>query len=291
MTSKVVSLLPDPTCLLLSSVESPGNAILIVVRTIVDQACCPVCQTPTAHVHSHYTRQVADLPWMGWAVKLELHVRRFFCLNLACERQIFTERLSSVVAPYARRTIWLADVFTLVAFALGREAGKRLIAGMGLRSSPDTLLRLIQAAPEKEYPTPQILGVDDWSWKRGHTYGTILIDLERHLPIELLPDREAETLADWLWNHPGVLIVSRDRGGNYAEGVRKGALGAIQIADRFHLLNNLGDTVANLLTRHLLAVRRKPAANVSPEGNQQKKAGLPIKQPLKVTPNEQPREW
>jgi transposase len=99
-----------------------------------------------------------------------------------------------------------------------------------------------------------------------------------------LPDREAETLADWLRKHPSVLIVSRDRGGNYAEGVRKGAPGAIQIADRFHLLKNLGDAVADLLTRHLLAARRKPPANVSPEGNQQKKAGPPIKEPLKVPP-------
>jgi transposase len=172
MASQASSLLPDPTCLYLSHVESSGNAILMVVRTIADQACCPLCQTLSQHIHSHYTRRVADLPWMGWAVKLELHTRRFFCLNLACSRQIFAERLPSVVAPYARRTTRLADILILVAFALGGEAGKRLAGEMGLATSPDTLLRLIQTAPEKGHPTPQILGVETRAYLWHHSPGS-----------------------------------------------------------------------------------------------------------------------
>lgn len=284
MASQVSSRLPDAACLHLSHVEASGSAILMVARTIADQACCPVCQTPTAHVHSHYTRLVADLPWMGWAVKLELHTRRFFCLNLACTRQILTERLPSVVAPYARRTTRLADVLTLVAFALGGEAGKRLVTGMGLATSPDTLLRLIRAAPENEYPTPRILGVDDWRWKRGHTYGTILLDLERQIPIEVLPDREASSLASWLKEHPGVLIVSRDRGGTYAEGVRLGAPGTIQVADRFHLIKNLGDLLQPLLTRHLLTIRKQCQEKMSNDLNRQKEPEPLIKGPGQISP-------
>lgn len=182
MASQSPSFLPDTTCLQLSHVETSKNAILVVVRTIADKACCPMCQTSSEHVHSHYTRQVADLPWMGWTVKLELHTRRFFCLNLACPRQIFTERLSSVVEPYARRTKRLADVFTLLAFIVGGEAGKRLAAGMGLSTSPDTLLRLIRTHPENQAPTPRVLGLDDFSFCKRRTYGTILIDLEKQKP-------------------------------------------------------------------------------------------------------------
>ncbi len=147
------TLLPDPTCLHLKLLDASETMITAVVTTTSEEARCPLCHGRSARIHSRYTRQVADLPWMGCAVRLELHVRRFFCTNPACARQIFTERLPSVVAPYARRTTRLADVFTLIGFALGGEAGKRLVAGMGLATSPDTLLRLIRAQPEEQAST------------------------------------------------------------------------------------------------------------------------------------------
>lgn len=145
-------------------------------------------------------------------MRLQLHTRRFFCLNTECSQAIFTERLPSVVAPYARHTIRLAEALTLIGFALGGEAGKRLSQELRLQTSPDTLLRLVRAAPEIKQTTPRILGVDDWSFRRGRKFGTILIDLEKRVPVDLLPDREAETLKKWLIEHPGVEIISRDRG-------------------------------------------------------------------------------
>ena len=156
------TLLPDASCLHLVRLEAEEQFILAVVATTASEALCPLCQCRSESAHSRYVRFVADLPWAGWAVRLELHVRRFFCLNKECVRQIFTERLPNVVAPYARRTMRLGDLFTLIGFALGGEAGKRLVDGMGLEISPDTLLRLVREQQESQVQTPRVLGVDDF---------------------------------------------------------------------------------------------------------------------------------
>ncbi len=262
------TLLPDPTCLHLNLLDASETAITAVVTTTTEEAVCPLCHHCSTRNHSRYVRAVADLPWMGCAVRLELHVRRFFCTNQECARQIFTERLPNVVAPYARRTIRLTDVFTLIGFALGGEAGKRLVAGMGLVTSPDTLLRLIRAQPEEQAPTPRVLGVDDFSFCKRKTYGTILIDLEKRIPIDILPDREAATLKKWLKEHVGVEIISRDRGGPYAEGAKRGAPDAQQVADRFHLLVNLSEALKPFFNRKqesLKALVEKPAETLSEE--------------------------
>src|SRR5690348_14652168 len=131
------TLLPDPTCLHLLQLEAEGKVIIATVATTAKDARCPLCASSSEKVHSRYVRVLADLPWMSCAVQLKLHTRRFFCTNPECQRKIFTERLPSVVAPYAHRTLRLSDIFTLLGFALGGEAGKRLAAGMGLLSSPD----------------------------------------------------------------------------------------------------------------------------------------------------------
>jgi transposase len=262
------TLLPDPTCLHLKLLEASEAAITAVVTTTSEEAGCPLCHWCSTRIHSRYEREVADLPWMGCAVHLELHVRRFFCSNSECSRQIFTERLPTVVAPYARRTTRLTDIFTLIGFALGGEAGKRLAAGMNLSASSDTLLRLLRAQPEEQAPTPRVLGVDDFSFCKRRTYGTILIDLERRIPVDVLPDREAATLEKWLKAHAGVEIISRDRGGGYADGARLGAPQAQQVADRWHLLANLSETMKGFFlnkSSQLKALVEKPSEEVSEE--------------------------
>lgn len=138
-------------------------------------------------------------------------------------------------------------LLTLIGFALAGEASKGLVEGMGLSSSPDMLLRLVRTTPDQPVSTPRVLGGDDFSFYRRKTFGTILIDLEKRVPVDLLPDREAETFAKWLITHPGVKIISRDRGGDYAKGTKQGAPNAKQTADRWHLLKNLSEDDAELL--------------------------------------------
>jgi transposase len=236
--------------------DGEHEAICFTLRTTTPTAQCPICHQPANHVHSRYTRTLSDLPWGSFVVRVLLHVRRFFCAVQDCARRIFTERLPTLVVPYARRTTRLVDILRLLGLAVGGRAGSRLVKRLQMGTSFSTMLRLIRQMPEQYHPTPRVLGVDDWAMRKGQTYGSILCDLERRRVIDLLPDRSAETLAQWLQQHPGVEVVSRDQGGAYAEGASQGAPQAVQVADRWHLLKNLGDTLKEVLARDYPQIRK-----------------------------------
>jgi transposase len=240
--------------------------IILITRSTGDLAACPLCHQPSARVHSSYSRRLADLPWQGRIVALHLRVRRFRCANRDCRRRIFAER-PALTQPKARRTLRLREIQQQIGLALGGEPGSRLAGRLAMPVSGDTLLRLIRASGGEIASPPRIIGVDDWAWRRGHRYGTIICDLERRRVIDLLPDRTGETLASWLRQHgESVAVVSRDRAGAYAEGIRAGAPQAVQIAERWHLMVNASDALRQVLDRHPRELREAAQLCMPPAG-------------------------
>lgn len=275
---EISTLIADPVALRLDCIRPFQSEITLIVRTTLANAECPRCHRASSRVHSRYTRRIADLPWHGVSVKLDLHTRRFRCLNSLCAQRIFCERLPRVVAHYARKTVRLNAALELIGFALGGEAGARLARQLGLTVSPDTLLRRLRRSLPEEGSALRVIGVDDFAFRRGRRYGTLLVDLERRRPVDLLPDREAETLSAWLKAHPAVEVVSRDRSRAYANGIAEGAPGATQVADRWHLLKNLRETLEQLLKRVLPAGVKRARRPARPPEEQRRAPGEYIEQ-------------
>ena len=260
-------------------VRQQDGELLLIVRAQARGATCPDCRTRSTAPHSTYVRRPADLSSLGQGVRLELHVRRFYCQHARCARRTFAEPLRGLIDWRAQRTRRLAAAQRTVAVQVGGEAGARLLTGLAMPTSADTLLRLVRRAPLPRHRTPRVLGVDDWVLRRGRTYGTILVDLEARHVVDLLPDRTAATLAAWLRRRPAVEVIARDRSTEYTRAATAAAPHALQVADRWHLLSNVRDMAERWLMSVYPRLRRLPPLPGAPAPGVAPADGTPASAP------------
>ena len=263
------SLLSLPEGMHVEHIQITEHGLVIEVEASHPTSCCPLCAHPSDSIKTHYRRVLRDAPCAGRQVQLVLTVRKFYCRNLYCSQKVFAERLPTFVEPWARMTIRGSQSITLIGLATCGKGGARLAAHLGIQTTRTTILRRIMALPDVSPGSVLYLGIDDFSFRRGYQFGTILVNLEGHRVVDLLPDRQAETAAWWMRQHSDLMAVSRDRGGEYASAAREGAPQALQYADRFHLLKNLRESLEGLLARHLAA-----------QGKQQTQATLDEQAPM-----------
>src|SRR3954463_6666000 len=249
--------------------EDPGR-LSITAKGTRPGGRCPDCGQASRAVHSRYRRRPADLPPPRRAGRARPRLRRFSGRNAACPRRTFAERLPELIRPHARRTGRWAEAQARGGAALGGEGSARLLQHLAMPASADKVLRLIRSLPlpEPEPEPPRVVGVDDWALRKGRTYGTIVVDLDRRCVLDLLPDRTAETLADWLRRQPQIAVVARDRSTEYARGIGLGAPGATQVADRWHVLVNLRQAVERWLAGAHARLRRLPPSPGTPANTQ-----------------------
>jgi transposase len=250
------ALLLLPQELRLIAIERQETGLLIQVHSTQRTCRCPLCGAESDAVHSRYHRRISDLPCAGQPIRLRLSVRKFFCHNPHCARKIFTERLPTFVEPWAQMTVRLKETLAALGLSTSGSLGTRLSARLGIVTSWMTILRRIMELPPAPAAAVIVLGIDDFSFKRGRTFGTILVDLSTHQVIDLLPERTTESAATWMQNHPEIQYVSRDRGNDYAQAVRKGAPQARAVADRFHLYQNLVEAIEPVVARCYKEIRQ-----------------------------------
>ncbi|MFC9848542.1 ISL3 family transposase [Streptomyces sp. NPDC060223] len=245
---------------LVESVEVSDTVFRVEARTTAGRVACPGCGCWSGRIHGSYLRFPRDLPTAGKFVVVSLRVRRFICEEEFCERKTFAEQVPGLTRRFGRRTERLRSTLVAVGLALAGRACARMTGAFTVPVSRNTLLRLIASLPAPAVAAPRVVGVDEYAQRKGRIYGTVLVDVETRRPVDLLRGREADTLAAWLAERPGIEIVCRDRAPFFAEGATRGAPQALQVTDRWHLWHNLEEAAEKCVYRHRGCLRSMAAA-------------------------------
>jgi transposase len=276
--------------LTVKQIKVEEKRISLYIDSTTRKAFCPKCQVESGEIHSRYLRYPVDLAWADRAVVFNLRVKRFFCRNQDCPKRTFAEQFPGVVLPYARKTNRVIEKQQRISVNICARSAEKLLGYEQIGMSDSTVNRTVRGLPESEIGVVRVLGVDDWAKRKGQRYGTIFVNLERGKVIDILSDRAADTLVEWLKEHPGVEIVSRDRSQTYADAITEGAPEAIQVADRWHLLKNLSEAVFKILQQEYDTIKKHLDDHTETVTLTQTKAEEAVKDRDALTPAEERRK-
>ncbi len=258
-----------PADLEIYQIDETDDTIFIRMHSRSKSCTCHKCGTLLDKHHGSHHRTVQDLPILGKRVMLDMQIFDYECCSDTCKSFAATETFDGFLSYNSRMTDRLEDFACLLAIETSCEASARIMRSMNVKISGDTIIRLLLKRYSKQ-PSEicgSIVGVDDFAFKKRQSYGTIIVDEITHRPVAVLEGRDGTTLKDWLKQNKHVTTVTRDRASAYAKAVEEILPDCMQIADRFHLHQNLMDAVNKVLGREIPATNAIPVESDISSGN------------------------